>query len=248
MDTKIQVKFHYNDLHKSATLSTIGRAKTKRPELMIEHLPNMSDIPRKHMVHIIQVLAWEVENYDLGDGAVVSIENYGHVRLEVGKNENGEHVFRAKDLEDSASDANNFIRRLMALVGFEHMTDGNPSKAIECFNVALQLQPSDAILLQSRASAKIDLWMSDSGTSFTSALDDLLLSIQLAPDLPGAYRDLLAVLQALSPQQVNQLEYNQWVSQIVEMALSHPTSNPDAIAERKALDKFAQEHRLLITE
>jgi tetratricopeptide (TPR) repeat protein len=217
--------------------------KSRKLKLRLENLSVASGAPRQHLLHLVDALIREVEQNYLEAGTVVSVGDYGHIRLEVDQDDKAEDILLVRDVEAGSKSADGFVTRLMAFKSFEHIDNGAWPEALECLDYALELKPNDAVLLQARASVRSELVRAVKTNSeavhlVMGAFDDLLRSIELAPGRAEAYNDLLSMLKGLRPIDVDQAEHRLWLSRVVGQALSHPTHDPEATAAREALREF----------
>jgi hypothetical protein len=224
-------------------------------ELLMVNVPQYPGYTHQLVTDLISRLADEVVRHSLLHSTVVSIGEYGHVRLHESTSRAGEGVLLVLDVADDACDANGFLGRFMALVGFDKLETGAPWDALQCLNAALMLQPEDPILLHARGVTKRDVVTALVGKGgrveitepsnqvtalILGAIGDLLRSIELTPHSPGAYADLQSTLESLKPAEVDQREeHRRWVREVVGLALSHPTDDPYAVAARRALQHLA---------
>lgn len=218
-------------------------SKKQRPKVLLANLNKASGVPRQHLLHLLDTISDELEEKKPEPGMVISVGEYGHIRIDMGNDEQSREVLLIRDVESGTLDANAFVSRFMALKGFEYMDNEAWPEALECFDFALDLHPNNPVLLQARASVKDELIQAakNNGESFQLAMEvfeDLLRSIDLAPNRADAYRDLLSALKSFRPIEGDSEEHHQWLSKVVERALSHSTHDPDAIRAREALREF----------
>ncbi len=244
----IEVTSEENTLDKTISLRAIGMGRYGDYELVIEGLPILKGTPFQILCQVMETIANEIITHDLSDGIIVSIGNYGHIRLVEQEGEDDKPRLYIRDVDTGSINANGFVGRLFALAGFDHMDSDELEGALELFSAGLQIQPDDAVLLHARASVTHDLLVKGEIESdrtarlFLNLFDDILRSIKLAPERPEAYQDLLVMLQSFQPIDHNKEEHKEWIFQIVELAISHPSNNPDVIDARNALRDFCQSY------
>ncbi|MGB8647141.1 MAG: hypothetical protein WCF84_18030 [Anaerolineae bacterium] len=231
-------------------LVTHGMGEQGHPELALERLPEMSPAAQAILTRVLLRLAAQAATHKRLVRLVVALGDYGRVVVEAGKNPAGESVLWVRDAHPGAPDAQRFVGRLMALTAFKRMETGDPSVALDCFDLALKLQPKNAMLLQARAWARYGVICRGDGNGAhpgvlsLQVLGDLLQSINLDPERAEVYQDLLSMLRVFRPLEGGDPEdHRQWVAEIVRLALYHPAESPPALAAREALIQFLRENQ-----
>ncbi|MGE5139954.1 MAG: hypothetical protein ACM3JD_10850 [Rudaea sp.] len=227
-------------------LETHGLAELGRPELALGRLPELAGTPRTYLSRLLVRLAGEAVRRNLGPHAVVSLGHYGKLRLEPGIDGDGDEVIWLIDAEPNALNANSFLSRFMALTAFRQMDMGDPSAAVDCFCVALAVEPRNAALLQARAWARYAILTGDGSSPGAPVLSlqvfgDLLQSINTDPERPEPYTDLLSMLRAFRASDgTGSVALGPWMSEIVRMAFYKPVAGGEALAARESLKQFIE--------
>ncbi len=227
-------------------LETRGLAEQGRPELALGRLPEMAGSPRIYLSRLLVRLAGQTIHRNLGPQVVVSLGDYGKLRFEPGIDGSGEQVLWLVDAEPNALNANSFLSRFMALTAFRQMDTGDPASAVECFDVALAVEPRNAALLQARAWARYAVLTRDGSSPGAPVLSlqefgDLLQSINLDPERPTPYADLQTMLRAFrASDEMGSSALRAWISEIVQMAFYRPVAGDEALAARESLRQFLE--------
>jgi hypothetical protein len=211
--------------------------------ISVDHSDLATGAAREHLRDLAEIIAAEVAGHELASETVLSIGNFGTVRMVGDEHHAMDDCLVLRDVEEGSENADRFLARYMTLWGFEHMEETAWSSALECLEFSLKLAPSDPIVIQSMAQVKGELALLAKSDDHATKLlmdmfGDLLKSIELAPDRPNAYIDLKNALQSFRPTEGAIEEHLAWQSEIVRRALAPETHHPQALKARKALARF----------
>lgn len=242
----MQFNFEPDD-HGGLTMTTTGLTEEGKSELVMVNLPQMAGTPRAILTRLLARLSNKIGPPRPRKRLTLALGDYGRVRLEPARRDGRGDVLYVQDADLGAPDASRFVARLMALSAFKRMDAGETAAAVECFDVALALEPRSAMLYQARAWARYGVICnggkgeSQVGVLSIQVLGDLLQSIYMDPDRAEPYRDLLSMLRVFQPLDGGDWEdHRMWVQEIVRLALFKPTDKPEALTAREALSQFAQ--------